>query len=70
MVGRPEKRRRRTHVVRYQRKRAASRETNLSHQGAELFGQRTGVVSFASGRLIGISIATHVRNEDRVSCLC
>src|ERR1700678_943902 len=69
MICRPEQRRRRAHVVCDESQRPAGPETDLLPQGAELFGQRTPVISLGSCGLVGVPKAAHVGNKDGVTSL-
>ena len=57
MIGRPEKRRRGTHVVRDERERPAGAEADLADQCAKLLGQSTTVITLGTGRFVRIAVA-------------
>ena len=63
VVGAPEQRGQRPHVMRRMDDRLATAETKLSDQGTPLLGKSAGVVALRAVRPIAIAVATHVGDQ-------
>lgn len=69
MLGGPEQRRWCTHVESGQCERPSCPKAELCDEGAELLGERSGVVASRARRLIGVTVSAHVRDEHRAPCV-
>src|SRR5450432_3725416 len=67
MIGCPEQRGRRAHVVRGENDRCAVAKTDMPNKCSKLFGERASVVTDGTCRLVGIAIAPHVGHKHRVA---
>ena len=64
MVGGPEQRRERAHVVGRVHQGPPPAEADLGDQGPRLLRQSAGVVALNARRLVAVAIAPHVGDED------
>ena len=55
--------------MRNEQRLLAHAEPDLFHQSAELFRERTSVITFRPRRLVRVSVAAHVRHGYAVACL-